>query len=85
MHEQHAAFLAATERALWTPAMAEATRRKLIQEMGIDLVPEFAYKFIYKTNLHRTGAHMLLVQAAARIGKLQHHGMVLRQFLLHIL
>ena len=32
-------------------SMAEATRRKLIQEMGIDLVPEFAYKFIYKTNL----------------------------------
>ena len=29
----------------------EATRRKLIQEMGIDLNPEFAYKFIYKTNL----------------------------------
>ncbi len=32
-------------------SMAEATRRKLIQEMGIDLEPEFAYKFIYKTNL----------------------------------
>lgn len=29
----------------------EATRRKLIQEMGIDLNPEFAYKFIYKTHL----------------------------------
>ena len=32
-------------------SMEEATRRKLIQEMGIDLTPEFAYKFIYKTNL----------------------------------
>ncbi|MEO7990495.1 MAG: isopentenyl-diphosphate Delta-isomerase [Chryseolinea sp.] len=32
-------------------SMEEATRRKLIQEMGIDLKPEFAYKFIYKTNL----------------------------------
>ncbi len=32
-------------------SMAEATRRKLIQEMGIDLEPEFAYKFMYKTNL----------------------------------
>ncbi len=32
-------------------SMEEATRRKLIQEMGIDLEPEFAYKFMYKTNL----------------------------------
>lgn len=32
-------------------SMLEATRRKLIQEMGIDMIPEFAYKFIYKTNL----------------------------------
>ncbi len=32
-------------------SMNEATRRKLIQEMGIDLKPEFAYKFIYKTDL----------------------------------
>jgi isopentenyl-diphosphate Delta-isomerase len=32
-------------------SMQEATRRKLIQEMGIDLKPDFAYKFIYKTNL----------------------------------
>lgn len=32
-------------------SMNEATRRKLIQEMGIDLNPEFFYKFIYKTNL----------------------------------
>lgn len=31
--------------------MEKATRRKLIQEMGIDLQPEFAYKFIYKANL----------------------------------
>jgi isopentenyl-diphosphate delta-isomerase len=31
--------------------MAQATRRKLKQEMGIDLQPEFAYKFIYKTPL----------------------------------
>jgi isopentenyl-diphosphate Delta-isomerase len=28
-------------------SMEDATRRKLIQEMGIDLQPEFAYKFIY--------------------------------------
>jgi isopentenyl-diphosphate delta-isomerase len=28
-----------------------ATRRKLKQEMGIDLQPEFAYKFIYKAPL----------------------------------
>lgn len=33
-------------------SMNDATRRKLIQEMGIDLKPEFAYKFIYKTNLN---------------------------------
>jgi isopentenyl-diphosphate Delta-isomerase len=32
-------------------SMADATRRKLKQEMGIDLMPEFAYKFIYKANL----------------------------------
>jgi isopentenyl-diphosphate Delta-isomerase len=32
-------------------SMQNATRRKLIQEMGIDLTPEFAYKFIYKTDL----------------------------------
>lgn len=32
-------------------SMADATRRKLKQEMGIDLRPEFAYKFIYKANL----------------------------------
>jgi isopentenyl-diphosphate Delta-isomerase len=32
-------------------SMADATRRKLKQEMGIDLQPEFAYKFIYKANL----------------------------------
>lgn len=32
-------------------SMESATRRKLIQEMGIDLTPEFAYKFIYKTGL----------------------------------
>lgn len=31
--------------------MADATRRKLKQEMGIDLQTEFAYKFIYKANL----------------------------------
>jgi isopentenyl-diphosphate Delta-isomerase len=28
-----------------------AARRKLKQEMGIDLQPEFAYKFIYRTKL----------------------------------
>jgi isopentenyl-diphosphate Delta-isomerase len=32
-------------------SMADATRRKLKQEMGIDLAPEFAYKFIYKAHL----------------------------------
>jgi isopentenyl-diphosphate delta-isomerase len=31
--------------------MEEATRRKLKQEMGIDLKTDFAYKFIYKTPL----------------------------------
>jgi isopentenyl-diphosphate delta-isomerase len=46
---------------LWTNAccshplpgekMADATRRRLREEMGIDLQPEFAYKFIYKTVL----------------------------------
>ena len=29
-----------------------AARRKLLQEMGIDLQPEFAFKFIYKTALN---------------------------------
>ena len=33
--------------------MEQATRRKLKQEMGIDLQPEFAYKFIYKANLDK--------------------------------
>ncbi len=32
-------------------SMHQATRRKLKQEMGIDLQPEFAYKFIYKASL----------------------------------
>ena len=32
-------------------SMEDATRRKLKQEMGIDIGPEFLYKFIYKTNL----------------------------------
>ena len=46
---------------LWTNAccshplpeesMEHATRRKLLQEMGIDLQPEYAYKFIYKARL----------------------------------
>ena len=46
---------------LWTNAccshpfpdelMEVATRRKLKQEMGIDLKTEYAYKFIYHTNL----------------------------------
>ena len=31
--------------------MGQATRRKLKQEMGIDLQTEFAYKFIYKARL----------------------------------
>jgi isopentenyl-diphosphate Delta-isomerase len=46
---------------LWTNAccshplpnelMEVATRRKLKQEMGIDLMPKYAYKFIYQTNM----------------------------------
>lgn len=46
---------------LWTNAccshpvpgekMEDATRRRLKEEMGIDLQPEFAYKFIYKIDL----------------------------------
>lgn len=32
-------------------SMEQATRRKLKQEMGIDLQTEFAYKFIYKASL----------------------------------
>jgi isopentenyl-diphosphate delta-isomerase len=31
----------------------EATRKRLIHEMGIDVQPEFAFKFIYKTDLDR--------------------------------
>jgi isopentenyl-diphosphate delta-isomerase len=31
--------------------MHEATRRRLKHEMGIDIQPEFAFKFIYKTDL----------------------------------
>jgi isopentenyl-diphosphate Delta-isomerase len=35
-----------------------AARRKLMQEMGIDFQPEFAFKFIYQTNLeHRLIEH----------------------------
>ncbi len=34
-------------------SMEAATRRKLMQEMGIDLVPEFAFKFQYKVNLDK--------------------------------
>ncbi|MDH4089609.1 MAG: isopentenyl-diphosphate Delta-isomerase [Cyclobacteriaceae bacterium] len=29
----------------------DASRRRLMQEMGIDLQPEFAFKFVYKTDL----------------------------------
>lgn len=46
---------------LWTNAccshplpgekMEDAARRRLREEMGIDIQPEFAYKFIYKINL----------------------------------
>jgi len=32
-------------------SMEQATRRKLMQEMGIDLATEFAYKFIYSAAL----------------------------------
>lgn len=48
---------------LWTNAccshplpdetMDEATRRKLKQEMGIDLRTEYVYKFIYRTSLDK--------------------------------
>lgn len=31
----------------------DATRRRLIHEMGIDVQPEFAFKFIYKTDLDK--------------------------------
>ncbi|MFZ6012441.1 MAG: isopentenyl-diphosphate Delta-isomerase [Bacteroidota bacterium] len=31
--------------------MEDAVRRRLLEEMGIDLQPEFAYKFIYRANL----------------------------------
>lgn len=34
-------------------SLGDATRRRLKQEMGIDVEPQFAYKFIYKTNLDR--------------------------------
>ncbi len=33
--------------------MEAAARRKLKQEMGIEVQPEFAYKFIYKANLDK--------------------------------
>lgn len=33
--------------------IVDATRRRLREEMGIDLQPRFAYKFIYKTNLDK--------------------------------
>src|SRR5688572_22110951 len=48
---------------LWTNAccshpgpnetMADATRRRLIHEMGIDVQPEFVYKFLYHTKLDK--------------------------------
>lgn len=31
--------------------MEDAAKRRLLEEMGIDLQPEFAYKFIYKAKL----------------------------------
>lgn len=31
----------------------EASKRRLMEEMGIDLQPEFLYKFIYKTTLDK--------------------------------
>jgi len=34
-------------------SMEEATRRRLKHEMGIDVQPEFAFKFIYKAALDR--------------------------------
>ncbi|HKZ36594.1 MAG TPA: isopentenyl-diphosphate Delta-isomerase [Chryseolinea sp.] len=48
---------------LWTNAccshpmphesMSEATRKRLKHEMGIDLQPQFAYKFVYKKHLDK--------------------------------
>ena len=48
---------------LWTNAccshpmpdesMRDATRKRLMHEMGIELQPEFAYKFIYETKLDK--------------------------------
>lgn len=48
---------------LWTNAccshpspdesMADATRKRLIHEMGIDIQPEFVYKFLYQTKLDK--------------------------------
>ena len=35
-------------------SIQEAARRRLKQEMGIDLLPTFAFKFIYKTNLDQS-------------------------------
>ncbi len=35
-------------------SMDTATRRKLLQEMGIDVQPVFSYKFIYKAVLNET-------------------------------
>jgi isopentenyl-diphosphate delta-isomerase len=35
-------------------SIQEAARRRLKQEMGIDLQPTFAFKFIYKTNLDQS-------------------------------
>jgi len=32
-------------------SIKDASRRRLMQEMGIDLQPEFAFRFIYKTDL----------------------------------
>ena len=32
-------------------SVRDASRRRLIQEMGIDVQPEFSFKFIYKTDL----------------------------------
>lgn len=35
-------------------SIQDAARRRLKQEMGIDLLPTFAFKFIYKTNLDQS-------------------------------
>lgn len=54
MHKYHSGGLwtnTCCSHPLPNEPMEVATRRKLLQEMGIDLQPEFAYKFKYRTEL----------------------------------